>query len=337
VNEPDSVETKYLSAEEANALLSHIGRLKEDNPVRLAALAVLRGDTPPSVHPLTESLLARTAKRWRERKVAAWTLGRARLNRDETDNAAGLLSDVLENAHQDSKTKWLVRGILRSLGISTGLGFLSAILFPHWGHDTLYSTAFYATIYEILFGWIMVLFSLYLESNAHARVRAQAAASLANLNVIDSIGPLAHHLFDRDKQTSEACLASLHHLLPLVREEHYGVLGAGSITTLAHALRHPDGNLVLKLLDALDKIGTSHAIPFVAQVASKERTRLRDAALRTLETLKARQQREDQRNTLLRPTTSPTDPASILLRPAGSVEASGAQDANLLLRPVSDD
>jgi len=119
-------------------------------------------------------------------------------------------------------------------------------------------------------------------------------------------------------------------VLPLLTSEHYGLFGAESMTNLGRVLNHPDAQLVSKALSALAIVGTSHAIPAVRRALQTGRTtRLKDAARDVLAILEERQRHESRHDTLLRPTISPENPASVLVRPASS---SLQPSAEVLLR-----
>ncbi len=102
---------------------------------------------------------------------------------------------------------------------------------------------------------------------------------------------------------------------------------------LGRALNRSDTQLVFKVLSALEKVRTSHAIPFVEKLRRDGRaTRLRDAAENTLATLYARQKQEQIRDTLLRVASTPDNPQETPLRPA---RFTMADDPEQLLRPSS--
>ncbi len=88
-----------------------------------------------------------------------------------------------------------------------------------------------------------------------------------------------------------------------------------------------------KALDALEKIGTSHAIPHVERLLKDTRSTLtRDRAQRVLNVLNSRKRREAEGKDLLRAVVTPQDPTA-LLRPAQSAAESEIEQ---LLRPAGD-
>ena len=87
---------------------------------------------------------------------------------------------------------------------------------------------------------------------------------------------------------------------------------------MAKALKNADGALAHKLLEALAKAGTSHAVPYVERFAHTAKTvRLRDAAAAALEILRSRKASELDHSRLLRPSEHSTA-QDYLLRPAGA-------------------
>ena len=105
------------------------------------------------------------------------------------------------------------------------------------------------------------------------------------------------------------------------------------MSKLGRALSDSDGSLVAKILDALEKVGTSHAIPHVERLFNTTRSTLvRDRSQRVLDVLNDRKARESEGRGLLRAARSPEDPAA-LLRPARTAAESEIEQ---LLRPTSD-
>ena len=122
-------------------------------------------------------------------------------------------------------------------------------------------------------------------------------------------------------------------LLPGITESDYGVLGADSMTKLGRALSHPDGSLVTKILDTLEKIGTSHVTRHVERLLATTRSTLtKDRARRVLDALEERSRREAAGKDLLRAARSSADSAALLHPARSQAEAEIEQ----LLRPTGD-
>jgi HEAT repeat protein len=161
-----------------------------------------------------------------------------------------------------------------------------------------------------------VIFHSLLEKRKSDSIRASAACGLAPRGYVEAVGPLAGCLFDSSAEVRLACAEALHAVLPELTESDYGSLGAESIDNLGRALTDLDVRLVSKALDALEKVGTSHAIPHVEKLLKNTRSTLtRDRAQQVLEVLNERKHREAAGKDLLRAARSPEGP-SALLRPA---------------------
>ena len=122
-------------------------------------------------------------------------------------------------------------------------------------------------------------------------------------------------------------------LLPALKSEHYGTFSSRNILNLSQAMGSSDLVLTTRILDALDKVGTSHAITNVEHLCKTTASvQLRERARSVLETLVERQRRELEGKELLRAAGSSSDPEA-LLRPAQTDPDSEFQQ---LLRPTGD-
>jgi HEAT repeat protein len=318
---------------EASAVLPFIGRLKEESRVRALALDVLQGREPESIQAATELLQQPAGLLWSERITAAWALGHAALDTAQADAANAALLDTLEdrNAHR----LWL-RGVSRAylLALPAAIvGFFRMLTEDgYWGGPPL-PAVFIMMVIAI--GTMILPFvgtaSITHDLLGRARLRAQAARSLGKRRSPESVGALAQALFDSNARVRYAAADALHHVLPVLTHEHYGLFGVETMNHLGRALSHPDPRLVTAVLNALERVGTSAAIPAVERVARRGRTvLLRDRAHEVLAVLAERRDREGQRDRLLRPTVSPEEPSAVLLRVAREAEA----DPRTLLRPT---
>jgi hypothetical protein len=332
---PDS---RAIPFEEAAQIAAGLGGLKPENPVLHSALRLLRGESVDSIHPLQTSLREPHPRRWKERLVAAWTLGRAKLSDDDSDSASGTLIEVLENGYRERGRFKLLRWIARTyapafvIGASVATGAYLDSPFG-WYSPWVPLVIMIAMMVGTPSLFITIPLQSFFEKRQNDRVRAAAAVALANRGHIEAIGPLSGCLFDSDEIVRHACALALHDLLPKVKESDYGALGADSMTKLGRALGNPDGSLVTKLLDALAKVGTSHAVPHVEKLLKSTRSTLtRDRAQRVIEILIERSRREAAGKDLLRASRSPGDPAE-LLRPARTLAEAEIEQ---LLRPTGE-
>jgi len=299
-----------IPLEDAEQAAASFGSLRPGNPVLRSALRLLRGERIESIQPLHNTLKDPNPKRWRERIAAAWTLGRAPLGPEESDAAAGILMNVLENEFRErSLTKlvrWTVRTALSAFLISyLGVMTLYGVAEPHWLDEL-------AVVFSVIgIGALPLALPLQsiFEKGRNDRVRAAAARALGHRGHVESVGPLSGCLFDSSLLVRQASAESLHDLLPRLRDEDFGILGADSVSKLGRALTDSDGSLVVKSLDALEKVGTSHAIPHVERLLKDTRSTLtRDRAQRVLDVLISRKRREAEGKDLLRAVVTPPDP-----------------------------
>lgn len=335
----------HIPVDDADAIITQIGHLSPGTLVRRLAVTLLRGKRPEDLQPLVGVLINPAAPNWREREVAAWTIGHAPLNEAESDSATELLLGVLENSNGEGVMPRFLRAIGRagiiSLAGGFGASFLLTVFYElfsrfEYGHPQFFEMFAILTSMAFFCGMPFTLTaSLWYDATRRDRVRAAAAEALGNLGAIESVGALAGAMFDRNKRVAASAAAALHKTLPLLTSNNYGEFGAESISNLGRLLKHPDSQLVGKVLDALDKVGTSHAIPYIENYMRTGRTiRLRDMAHEVLQRLEMRARQESQRDRLVRPTTAPDDPSLFLLRPARD---SGPEDSSVLLRPSGTD
>src|SRR5262249_43221285 len=122
----ESFVSRELTRAEVNASNPLIYHLKRKSPVRHLALAALRGESLTTISPLLQALESpRNSEK--SRLVAAWTLGRARLNARQQEVAAGALEQVLlGSVEYDSGP--ILRAILRIIMGGMLLTFLFSIL-----------------------------------------------------------------------------------------------------------------------------------------------------------------------------------------------------------------
>lgn len=172
-----------------------------------------------------------------------------------------------------------------------------------------------------------------------------ATRSLAKLNDVRVVGPLLDLISSRiiDFQTRYATATALMNLLPKLQMGDRNILMDRQLDALYHSLRrsHPEKEteLVITYLDAIGKVGGSHALPHLERLIqtpgdSENIHRIQQKARETLTALEARIKQERQGMSLLRPAESPDNPAETLLRPA-----QGAAPANpqVLLRASAKD
>jgi FOG: HEAT repeat len=318
--------------DDADRVIGLIARLPRNSVVRRIALQVVQGRSIEALQPLYTSLLRPRFTAWRERCVAAWALGRAPVTAEDRDSVLQLLLDILEGGHRDSMGTRLKRGAF--LTSSVWLAIFTYFSMREGGLQVWDYAQFVAvsTVIWCILGLFCIPLTVWHERYTTNRIRAAAADSLGKMGSVEAIGTLAAALRDGSPEVRSASAVALHQLLPQVTPAHYGVLGRETMQNLGRALSHPDGQLVFKVLAALENAGTSVAIPWVERSAQRGRTvRVRDVASRVLEILNQRKLRETDRDRLLRATTGNPD-SDLLLRS----HALTTDDPALLLQPASD-
>jgi hypothetical protein len=330
---PDQPENSTApEVDDADRVVGLISRLPHGSLIRRVALQVLQGRQLESVQPLTSSLMAPHPKRWRERIASAWALGRTPMSSEERDTAVQILLDIVEGSHREPFWNRMKRAGIHMLAA----GFLLFVLIvmgdgPRFNSPLDFFMFFFAVCCFIGLFAVPLVFSQEKWNNNF--VRAEAAESLGCIGSVEAVGTLAAGLRDRNEAVRAASAQSLHSLLPLISAEHYGDLGTETMISLGSALTHPDGQLVFKILAALEKAGTPAAIPYVERAVKRGRThRIRETAEVVLRALNERRLRETERDRLLRPSTGYQDP-SVLLRAHASA---ATEDPALLLQPSSE-
>ncbi len=293
------------SPAEAQEIYDIARRLDLHSPLRLIAEELLAepGARPAQIEPLFSALTNARSLRWRQRSVAAWCLGRAELEPIEREAAAGTLLRVLEGTTAETSSSRWGRAWLRYL-------CTVPVAMPL---DVQFNSG---PVFMMLLLPIVLGVSVWHDTRANNTVGAMAAAALGRLRAPESVGALARALRSRSPRIREAAASALHEVLPALGQEHLGLYDRTEITHLAQALQNPDNLLVFKVLEALEKVGTSAAIPHVeALLGGARMARTKEMAVRTLDVLRERQKLEQQGKTLLRAVGAPSAPSEILVRP----------------------
>lgn len=327
---PPETASAQITLDEVEQAVTRIGRLGAGTSVRRLAMrtavSLLGKPQPESIQPLIAALHNPSLARWREREMAAWTLGRMNLTDEDRDAAAGTLLGVLENAWRESLWEKSARILLRSASVGSAIGF---ILFIALSRGPGFFEAL--TMMSITAIPFVTPFSLVYDGLLNDRSRAAAARALGHLAVPEAVGPLAVAMFDKNPRVRAAAAIALHEVLPALKKEHFGRLGLESMNALGRALSHPDTSLVFKLLNALKLIGTGSAAPYVEKVVQSGRTmKLKDTAAEVLAVLRERQRRENEGGKLLRPVThAPTiQPAVTSVEPQNEQQVLSAGFTN---------
>ena len=328
------IEPKRPDINELDGILSPLGKTQPNSLARNAALSVIQNGRADNVSKLFSPLLAPNGSDWFELETSAWVLGVFEHTTEVRDSVLSTLMEILES-------RFGFRTFLRHLRTvffgSIALGLIWCVMCFVTGTSLrIVWTEEWFVFSNIVFVFMSISYLPLLlsrERKGFSQVRARAAWALGQMRSPDSLGTLSTCLGDGDQRVRIAASEALHQVLPTITEEHIGRVGSTTIVSLARALSHSDTQLVMKILDVLDKVGSSHAVPYVRAIVEKGRTlRVRDAAQAVLTTLEARQRQEASKDKLLRPSASQAS-AENLLRPASATET----DPNFLLRVASAD
>ena len=121
-------------------------------------------------------------------------------------------------------------------------------------------------------------------------------------------------------------------LLPLLNHQDYGTLSPFQLQWLFRLLFHPRPYIVLRVLRAMEYVGTSQAIPPIQRLLKRGKTpNIRSEAERILSILQERQHQEQAPTFLLRASAMPQTPSEQLLRPAQETRETPPEQ---LLRPL---
>ncbi len=313
-----------------------IERLPRQNPVRRLAQAIVEGKLVPldCIQPVAISLTDPAGKSWRENLVAVWAAARAASSTDR-HAAAGWLSHVLERWPSLDRWPRLRRSYLRTLGLLYLPALAGLIEAGGAGIGLIFVPPFAA----IPFCLLVYPFSARLDRNRMNRIRAQAADGLGLLTIPHSAASLAAAAFDHDRRVREACRSALIQVLPTLTEERYGQLPFDTTPRLCALLANDDEAIVLATLKALRCVGDSRAFRPVERLArgswsTRESPAVLAESEQALMILRARQKRENEAASLLRPTGSPLAPQESLLR---SYSESGVAPSENLLRAAASD
>lgn len=204
-----------------------------------------------------------------------------------------------------------------------------------------------------------------IDKNRMNRVRVSAALALERLQAVDSVDTLIHWAVrDKSQKVRTAALSALRRVLPLLTVDYYGRLKVETIPLLCRLLGSSSVIEDGTILEALGKVGGGQAVepveryiamygdptnltrdkqlnPRIAisadQISAVGRGEVEAEpenlaqASRILPILKERQRIERDAASLVRASTSPKDPETILMRPA---QDSGQTQEQILVRAI---
>jgi len=280
---------------------------------------------------------------WKERILAAGTLGCASLKGERKQSAAQTLGEVLGNTEITAGERVLSR-LAGSYGIAYLIAFSMMVVFSAYPlflefdrHGSESVLDFLGTILLTLLtitmgsGVLALLFYPFV-SYAYAavavsrqnRIRAAAATALGRIGQPESVGVMARAWFDMRPTVRKAAHEALPTLLLSLTPDHYGHLTSDLTPNLCRALRQearkeePTSEAhALALLQALERVGDGRAVePVQALTNPPYPERIQREAEKALLILEARRQQENDSKSLLRGAATPETKSGELLRAA---------------------
>lgn len=321
--------------EQAKHIRSLIKRLSPECPLRRLASSILTtGPQPiPTVQPLVSELTSFSIQRWKERTTAEWLLSQAVLTPEQHEDCFQALQHAVEVGIEPLKNeKWVWRWFRRVVRLNVGLFLLFIFCLLLSGIDEFlidYGLGMTEIVLIALFLINLLLSPITIALSAgydatynsdHRRPLYFTVAALGHLARPESIGVLAAAVCYSDLH--QAATPALAKAINSVTSEHYGQLGAQTVSKLCRAIdKVEDETLTLALLETLGKIGDGQAIYTVEEMVEKGQTaRLRDTAAYILPILYARKEQEAHSAMLLRCALPATSASDQLLRPAEGVD-----------------
>ncbi len=309
-----------FDSEEIRHLLLVMEKVARRNPVRETAEQILadRNQMLESLNPLQRSLAQPEKRGWRERYVAAWSLGHARLHPALRKTAIETLTDLLAKRLEPS----LTHNILRAIWFTVIFCFLIPLAPP------------LLTVYIP----ILVLFNRYYRKKS-VLVRAEAARSLGEMEAVESLEILVYAIIKDRRVVRIESLRALYRVLPHLTSAHYGTLRSETIQSLCRIMAGTEENLAICILDAFSFIGDQITLPYVERLAAgrgraRMEPRIQQAAAMALPNIHARILHGTASRTLLRASQMDQTRPDQLLRPA---EEAGSNNPLELLRGCAKD
>ena len=299
---------------EAPAIEKLLKRLKPQSPIAALARSILAGESQHAEYfePAVAALTHTGKFSWRDRRVAAWALGRANLGAEQAGRAASALAYIIKRPAPDLEKRWL-RPMPLTLAIATptALALILALqgvkehFIPLWLAMSLVLT--------LLMSIILVPAHLTLDDRRISDSRSVAIAALSRLHNPFSVTVFVEAALDQDKQVQTSASKALQETLPLLTEEQYGNHDRDLVPLLCRLLRPASEKWHLLVVTALAMVGDGRAIEPLERLERHCSTEVRMAISETLPVLYERRKREQDSQRLLR-ASQPSD-GGVLLRP----------------------
>lgn len=340
-----------LTAEEMKTVFSLTEKMKRRSSIRQIADDLIGGrySALNSLEPVARPLIRPSRSRWRERQVACWVLGRARLNLDQREFAVSTLTQVLEGRLDADPWQVVRRSLFSSVLFSM---VMTQWMMPYYNSTMMWWNDFLPLLCISLPAFFLVMLAM--QRLQDAQIRAQAATSLGHLAPLESLDALVAAIQRRPgnrlranrlgltympvglgrRHVRSAAARALPFVLARITSEQYGQIPAATMVGLLAALDTCDENLAVSIVNAFALVGDSKVLSAVQRLAAgngraAREERVYQAAQRALPLIQTRVENARAPQTLLRASSVPATPQEQLLRP---VEEQTPHDPLELLR-----
>lgn len=304
-------------ADEMKRVYSLLDRLKARSEVRQIAEGLLTRNATrlDSLTPVIRPLIRPNRTRWRERQVATWILGMARLDPHQRQFAVESLVKLMERKLDPDKSEIAIKALWRSAVASLFLAlpfqdanFMEGPPFP------VIAMSLFCCVFPV---WMIA--AAYNNLSATARIVSEAARSLGNLRATEALDVLVAAA-NNDRRVRQAAMESLPAVLPTLNSTYHGHVRSDTMQGLCRLLITGNETLALAIVNAFASIGDISAIGPVEKLAAGEgragrEPRVHHAAQAALPQIQARISRARDPHQLLRGAAMPATPVEQLLRP----------------------
>jgi hypothetical protein len=334
------------NVEEMSRIYSLLDRLDGGNQVRRLAEEVLnRNDGEiASLNPVIQPLIRPNRSQWRERQVAAWLLGVARMDGKDRQFAIESLIKLLEGRLEPDFYTVLRQGVKRAciLAAIVALPLPVRQMFFDDGSVSMIGAFLQALVCT---GPFIVLASAVYTRITSKRIAAEAARSLGNLRATEALDVLVsaaqggrRRRRRSNRRIRQTAMEALPSVLATITEAHYGNIRSETMLGLCRLLQYGDETLAVAILGALAQIGDNMALGIVEKLAAgggraSYEPRVQNAAQLALPQIQMRISRARDSHQLLRGASMPATPVEQLLRPSAETSVT---DPLELLRASAD-
>lgn len=318
-----------ISVEEMKRIYGLLDRFRGHSDVRSIAEQMLTSESPrlASLQPIIKPLIRPARHQWRERQVAAWILGRARMDPTQRDFAINALIEVVEGKLDPEPQDRIKISLLRA--VLPTLLTIPLILADGPGEVANEFPGLPIALYLFFCFPLAMLYTLIEDRRASARICAEAMLSLGRIRATQALPHVAeaaamgYRTRRRGKGRrliQSAARMALPRILETLTVDYYGQVPSDTMVYLSRMLRDGDETLVVSILNAFANVGNNLVLSEVEKLAGGQgraarEPRVQEAAQYALPQIQARIARQNEPRTLLRASVQPQPPQEQLLRP----------------------